>query len=129
MSHHSQPPTIEDVELREEDTYHDPPDNIPPKKSVRRILSSFEDDNDVGQAPVQKKVQVSMKKKRKTYHHSESPVEDVVSDIHPKKKARLTVGTKKKSSSQSKKARSHKSGDDSESEIKVINKPKESPEQ
>ena len=70
-----------------------------------------------------------MKKKKKTYHHSESPVEDVVSDIHPKKKARLAVGTKKKSSSQLKQARSHKSGDDSESEIEVIDKPKESPEQ
>jgi hypothetical protein len=127
MSHHSQPPTIEEIELWEEDTY--PSHNIPPKKSARRILESSEDDDDIGQAPVQKKVQVSTKKKKKSYHRSESPVEDVVSDIHPKKKARLAVGTKKKSTSQLKKASSRKNGDDSESEIEVIDKPQESPEQ
>jgi hypothetical protein len=127
MSHHSQPPTIEEIELREENTY--PRHNIPPKKSARRILESSEDDNDVGQAPVQKKMQASTKKKKQSYHCSESPVEDVVSDIHPKKKARLAVGTKKKSTGELKKASSRRNDEDSESGIEVIDKPQESPEQ
>jgi hypothetical protein len=146
-----QSPAVE--EKQDEDTYSRPHHNVPTKRARHILeLSSFEDDDIIGQAPVQKKVQVSTKKKVQSHHRSPTVEEDEddreVSDIRPQKKVR--VGTKKKNQShrrspaaqatksnghrskkstgQSKKSSTrHKNSDDSE--IEVIENPRESPEQ
>lgn len=144
-SHHTQSPSIEEIEDQDAHLRH----NIPPK-NPRRILESSEDEDDIREvrevhAPQpQPQKKVSSKEKTQSHHNIpskkthqtlESSENDDDTSPQPQKKVgpkRKIQSCSKESTGQSKRSsnlNSRQNRDDTDSEIEVIEKPEESPEQ
>lgn len=119
----------EDAHLLAEDNNDEGP--VQPRKKVRvatkkRILESSEDDNErTPSSPVQPRKKVRNRSKKK--HHRSPSIEELevdndFEDIRPKNNNKKCTGQTKNSSN------TRKDSDSDDSDIQVIEKPKESPE-
>ena len=118
----------EDAHLPAEDNNDQGP--VQPQKKVwvattKRILESEDDNEQTPSSPVQPRKKVRNRSKKK--HHRSPSIEELevdndFEDIHPKNNNKKCTGQTKNSSN------TRKDSDSDDSDIQVIEKPKESPE-